>query len=49
VSAVLLFAAKLLIVLFLFGIVGSLVVISITFIEDLELFLRDEESKDQIG
>ena len=48
-SVVLLFAAKLLIFLFLFGIVGSLVVIVVTFIEDLELLLRDEESTDQIG
>jgi len=49
VNAFLLFAAKILIVLFLFGIVGSLVVILATFIEDLELVLRDEEAKDQIG
>jgi len=49
VSAFFLFAAKLLILLFLVGIVGSLLVIVVTFIEDLELFLRDEASKNQIG
>jgi hypothetical protein len=49
VSAFLLFAAKLLTRLFLVGAVGSLVVIAITFVEDLELFFPDKESKDQIG
>ena len=48
-SVFLLFVAKLLIFLFLFGIAGSLVVIAVTFVEDLELLLRDEQSKDQIG
>ena len=48
-SAFLLFAAKLLIFLFLFGIVGSLIVILVTFIEDLELLFQDEESRDQIS
>jgi len=49
VSALFLFAVKSLVALFLLGMVGSLVVIVITFVEDLELVIRDEESKDQIG
>ena len=43
-SAVLQFAAHILIFLFLFGLAGSLIVIGITFIEDLELLIADEES-----
>ena len=48
-SVLLQFAAKLLIAIFLVGIAGSLVVILVTFIEDLEIFFQDQESKDQIG
>lgn len=43
-SAVLQFTAHILIFLFLFGLAGSLIVIGITFIEDLELLIADEES-----
>jgi hypothetical protein len=49
VSAFLQSAAKLLGSLFLVGSVGSLVVIAITLVEDLELLFHNEESKGQIG
>ena len=38
--------AEILFVVFLLGIVGSSVVIVVTFIEDLDLFLGDKESND---
>jgi hypothetical protein len=44
VNGVLLSATHILIALFLLGLVGSLIVIVVTFIEDLELLFADEES-----
>jgi hypothetical protein len=46
VNAVLLFATHILIAVFLLGLVGSLIVIMVTFVEDLELLFADEESTD---
>jgi hypothetical protein len=43
VSTVLLLAAKSLVVMFFLGIVGSLIVVVVTFVEDLELLYRDEK------
>jgi hypothetical protein len=44
VNHVLLSATHILIALFLLGLVGSLIVIVVTFVEDLELLFADEES-----
>jgi hypothetical protein len=44
VNAGLLFAARILVALFFLGIAGSLIVVVITFVEDLELFVRDKET-----
>lgn len=43
------FASHFFVVLFLVGLVGSLSVIVITFIEDLELLFDDEESSEPVG
>jgi hypothetical protein len=48
-GSALLFAAQILFVLFSAGMVGSFVVIVITFIEDLELFFDSNESKNEAG
>jgi hypothetical protein len=40
-------AANFLVVLFFLGIAGSLVVIVITFVEDLDLLLEDEKPADK--
>lgn len=41
--------SELLFAVFLLGIVGSFVVIVVTFIEDLELLLSDKESAHDLG
>jgi hypothetical protein len=41
------FAANFLVLLFLVGLAGSLLVIVITFIEDLDLFFPDKEPSDE--
>ena len=48
-SALLSALAEILFVVFILGIVGSFVVIVVTFIEDLDLFLGDKESSDEVG
>jgi hypothetical protein len=45
--SVLQFGAKVLVVMFLIGIVGSLIVIVITFVQDLDLLFEDEELASQ--
>jgi hypothetical protein len=49
VSAVVSFVAEILFVVFLLGILGSFVVIAVTFVEDLGLFIPDKESTDDLG
>jgi hypothetical protein len=49
VRALVSFVAEILFFVFLLGIVGSFVVIAVTFVEDLELFIRDKESTDDLG
>ena len=42
------FTAEFCVALFLVGLLGSLVVIVVTFIEDLDLFFEDREPTDQM-
>ena len=42
-DAVLQFVAKILVVIFLIGVVGSLVVVLISFVEDLELLVETDD------
>jgi hypothetical protein len=49
VSAVVSFVAEILFAVFLLGILGSFVVIAVTFVEDLGLFIPDKESTDDLG
>jgi hypothetical protein len=44
VNAFISLAANFLVVLFFLGIVGSLVVVVVTFVEDVDLLLDDEET-----
>jgi hypothetical protein len=46
VSAAFQFSTHILVALFMLGLVGSFIVIVVTFIEDLELLFADEESTD---